>query len=359
MKKSVEGVTARRLLHYGLQGAVLALLVTFGVLAFTMAPETLQGLRDMHVRYVLPMVALVLGAWGCLACRIWIAARALKHPFPYRGALRIAISTEFGVAASPAGVGGTAIRLALLRSAGVPLGIGTTMVGADVLLDVLFFILVTPFALWVLLADPSWSGLLHTLFTSARCLPLLLIVAPVFIALALLVRRGSWFRDAQWLARKAPGSIRYRLPARVRLARSRVRSGVHQATGSAAYLYRQEWPALIGMFGLACLQWCCRYGVLPLLLLSLSTHRNPFPLLVLQGILFGISFLLVVPGGGGVIEMLSVMVLPLFVPRALIGMALLIWRFFTYYVHLLIGGAVFLNTIHNLGRLRNGPASSP
>jgi len=357
MKKNVDGFTARRLLRYGLQGAVLAILVTLGVLAFTMAPETLDGLRDMHGVYFLPIVALVLGAWACLAGRIWLAARALRHPIPYRGALRIAVSTEFGVAASPAGVGGTAIRLALLRSAGVPLGIGTTMVGADVLLDVLFFILVTPLAVWVLLADPSWSGLMRKLFTSARCLPLLLIAIPVFAMLVLLVRRGSWFRDAHWLAHKIPGSIRYRLPARLRLARSRIQAGVHQVTGSAGYLYRQQWPALVGMFGLACLQWCCRYGVLPLLLLSFSTHRNPFPLLVLQGILFAISFLLVVPGGGGVIEMLSVMVLPLFLPRALIGMALLIWRFFTYYIHLLVGGAVFLHTIRHLGRLRNRPPS--
>jgi uncharacterized protein (TIRG00374 family) len=348
--------------RYGLQGATLGLLVTLGVLVCTMAPETLHRLRGMRLVYFLPIALVVVCAWSCFAGRIWLAARALHHPVRFASALRIALSTEFGVAASPAGMGGTVVRVSLLRAAGIPLGVVTTMVGADVLLDILFFVLVTPIAVWVLVFDPSWSGLARAIWSRAHWFPVLLLAVPLLFVLLAVIRRASWYRDALWLSHKVPGSVRYRLPARVRLARSRVRASFLQVTSSAGYLYRQRRPAVVAMFLLACLQWCCRYGVLPLLLLSLGTHRNPFPLMALQGILFGVAFILVVPGGGGVVEMMAVMMLPLFVPKALIGLVLLMWRFFTYYVHLLVGGSVFLDTIRRLDRLRHPdppPAHGP
>lgn len=63
------------------------------------------------------------------------------------------------------------------------------------------------------------------------------------------------------------------------------------------------------------------------------------PLMLLQGCLFFISLLVVVPGGGGSVELLSGAVLPLFAPVALVGPAVLLWRVATYHLYVLAGGA--------------------
>ena len=350
-----DGITARKFLRYGLQGAILALVVTIAIIVLTMAPDTLRQAGQIKLAFIPLVLLLVAGAWLCFAGRISLSAKALGYHVRYRDAVKIALSTEFGCAASPAGVGGAVVRLALLRACGIPVALSTTMVAADVLLDTVFFVLMTPFALWVLVFDPEWSSLFVVALNGKWWLVGVVVALPLPVAGMLLLRRGSWYRDAHWLSSKIPGSTRFRLPLRVRFLRTRLRSEWKKVTTSAVFLYRERRSVLALNFVLTCIQWSCRYGVLPLVLLSFSCTRNPLPLMFVQAILLGVAFLLVAPGGGGVVELLSLVVLPLFVPRSMIGLALLFWRFFSYYIQLLVGGPVFLWTIRHLDRLRSRP----
>jgi uncharacterized protein (TIRG00374 family) len=87
-------------------------------------------------------------------------------------------------------------------------------------------------------------------------------------------------------------------------------------------------------------QWTCRYGVLPLTFHALGVDVPVLPLMLLQGCLFLLSLLVVMPGGGGSVELLSGALLPLFAPAALVGPAVLIWRVATYHLYVLAGGAM-------------------
>jgi uncharacterized protein (TIRG00374 family) len=70
--------------------------------------------------------------------------------------------------------------------------------------------------------------------------------------------------------------------------------------------------------------------------------------MIVQGILFTVSLVLVVPGGGGSVELLALLILPHFIPKSLIGVVLLMWRFLTYHLNILVGGAAFFRSVHDL-----------
>lgn len=353
--------TQARLIRWSVQGSCLGIAVTLAIVAYTLGPETLHAVRTLPVCLPFALAGLVGGAWASLAMRIWLVARSLKHPLPYRHALAIALSTEFGVAASPGGVGGTAIRLALLRRVGVPLTAGTAMAAVDAVTDAAFFGVVTVLAVVVFLTDPQWHSILGSFHVPPSALPAALVLAAIVAVLS----RGAWKagcspRPLQRICGRFAFLRKFRLPARLRRMRTRSRSGLRRVRRSMLLLVRRRRGILLANFCLACVQWSCRYGVLPVLLLGLGSHRNPLPLVFIQGILFSISLLLMIPGGGGIVELLSALILPLFLPKPLIGLTVLIWRFFTYYAALVVGGAVFLWTLGRWGvRIPQRALSAP
>lgn len=342
--------TRARLLRWSIQGACLGIATTLAILAYTLGPETVHAIRTLPWYLPLVLAGLVAGAWASLAMRIWLVARSLKHPIPYRHAAVIALSTEFGVAASPGGMGGTAIRLALLRRAGVPLTAGTTMSAVDAATDAAFFCVVTLLAVVVFITDPEWHSLLGAIHVSPLALP----VAAVVAALIAFLTRTAWKtgrspRPLHEISQRFPFLLRFRLPARLRRLRSRSRIGIRRVRRSVLLLVHRRRGILLANFCLACIQWSCRYGVLPVLLLGLDCHRNPLPLVFIQGILFSISLMLMIPGGGGIVELLSALILPLFLPKPLIGVVVFIWRFYVYYMALIVGGIVFAWALRRWG----------
>ena len=342
--------TRARLLRWSIQGACLGIATTLVIVACTLGPETVHAVRALPWHLPLVLAGLVAGAWASLAMRIWLVARSLKHPIPYRHALVIALSTEFGVAASPGGVGGTAIRLALLRRAGVPLTAGTTMSAVDAATDAAFFLVVTVLAVIVFIVDPEW----HSLLGAIRPSPVALAAGVAAAALLIVLTRTAWKtgrspRPLHGLSQRVPFLRRFRLPARLRRLRARSRIGLRRVRRSALLLVRRRRRILLANFCLACVQWCCRYGILPVLLLGLDCRRNPLPLVFIQGILFSVSLMLMVPGGGGIVELLSALILPLFLPKQWIGLVVLIWRAYVYYLALVVGGIVFAWTLRRWG----------
>jgi glycosyltransferase 2 family protein len=341
----------KRLIRTAVQGAGLGAVILALIFIFTVDESTGEALRHFPVHTLFLLLGMLFLAWASIGARVLLNARALGYRISYKQAWIIGLSSEFGVAASPAGMGGAAVRMSLLRKFGVPLSAGTTITGADIVMDMLFFALLFPVGVYIIATDPAWSGLLQ----SMRRFPLLaaaLILAPVgALILTLLIRGGRLADDLHALTRGTALGQRARLGARLRVFRMKLRSYGRDTLAAAQFMYRRRKGVLLLNLALASLQWSCRYGVLPVILLALNADRNPFPLMLIQGLLFSISLLLVIPGGGGGIELLALFLLPLFVPKGLIGLVLFLWRVFTYYLYLFFGGLTLSWALHRLDRI--------
>jgi len=325
---------------YAIRGAALVAVAMIAIVVLTSSDDTWEQLSAFE-RWTLPVAALmVVTAWLCNGARTLVMARALGHPLRFRQAIGITLSTEFGIAASPGGVGGTIIRISFLRRAGVPIPTAFTMLASDVAADLAFFAVLTPLIALYVLKGHMWANLVEEFRPGAALLPLLILAFTAALAYRI-VRRGGWKQRFQrWAAAFAWGR-RHRLPARVRMIWRNFAKSLREVAGVTRFLLAKRRRALLLNFALAGVQWSCRYGVLPLLLYGFGTVMNPFPLLVIQGFLFFISLAIVLPGGGGGVEVLTAVILPFFVPRSQVPLVVLLWRFFTYYLYLLGGGTVF------------------
>jgi glycosyltransferase 2 family protein len=348
--KQTPQLSQRAAFRYLLQGLALAGVATVGVFIFTVQPETWEQLKGFNIAYIPLLFALSCIAWLCNGARYRIVARALGYTLRFKQALMISLSTEFGMAATPAGMGGTVIRLSMLRRAGVPVAAGGTMMTTDAAIDIAFFLLLAPIAVFVILREQAFLGLVDEAsdFHALGAMGLLLLLLVCLVALL----RAAWFhRRLHRAAAATRFGRRRRLPGRWRHLRWRTSRSIRHILEALRFLGRRRKSALASAFALAAVQWSCRYGLLPLILLAFGIERNPLPLFLIQGLLFAFSLLLVLPGGGGGVEVTAALILRQLVPIPLVAVILLMWRFFTFHLYLLVGGSVFFYTCRHMDRL--------
>jgi uncharacterized protein (TIRG00374 family) len=328
-------------LRYGLQGVTLCVLATVLVLFFTVESETWNHIAHFNWWFAPIILSAIVLAWLCNGGRIWINSRALGHKLTYRQAVSVSLSTEFGIAASPAGMGGTALRLFLLKKAQVPLTTSASMLAADVFVDLTFFGLLTPIALYFIVRDQNWAQMFSELPGWQIGVGGGIFLAWIF-SMVLFFQTGFWVKVLHTIACATPHGRRQRWPGKFRQFRWALKRSMRRTWLITRFLFRKRRNALLINFCLASVQWLCRYGALPLILLAFGSLKNPFPLLFIQGFLFLFAMLVFLPGGGGGVEVATAFILGHFVPVSMVGLVLLLWRFSTYHLYLLAGGAVFL-----------------
>ena len=340
-------INTRKLITLAAQGLVITVVVSSLVLLFTSSSGTLTQLRENIQWSLVPLLALpVLISWSCNGTRFFLMCRCLGYRLSWWRATGIAISSEFGVAASPGGVGGTAIRLGFLKKSGVPFVHGGALLAADVFLDILFFSLITPFTAYALLQYVSFDKDLPLKEANPAWLAALLLPVGLF-----LLRKYLYHSVRQHAAFQ-----KYRLGGRIRLGRHKMMKGFRQGRMANALIFRKHRPMLVLNFILTAVQFSSRYSILPISIWMLGTDINPLPLIMMQGALYMISMLMVAPGGGGSVEVLAAFALPQLMPVHLVGVAILLWRLFTYHFYLLFGGAVFAVTLRRV--MGNKPSVS-
>ncbi len=339
MKPPVH-IDPKRMLRWVLQGVALAGVAMVAVFVFTVKPETWTQLRAFNPLWIPLLVSLVFTAWACNGARVWLFCRALGYPIRYRTALQASMSQEFGVAATPAGIGGAVIRLSLLKRAGIPVAASGSMLASDAAIDVLFFACLAPFAAWVMLHDTLFEKLLAQV--DSHVLIPTLIGGGAACVLAVVLLRSAWFhRLVERIAGATHFGRKKRLPARHRVLRRATSRTLTRMRDALALLWTRRKSALFLNFILASVQWTCRYSLLPLILFAMGTAVNPVPLFLAQGLLFMLSMLVVAPGGGGAVEIVAALILPAFVAVPLVGAVVLLWRLLTFNLYLLGGGTAF------------------
>ncbi len=268
-----------------------------------------------------------------------VLSHSLGHPLRYKQCLAISLSSEFGIAATPVGMGGAVIRLALLRRAGISLAHGTSMLATDVALDICYFLLLLPLAIYSLMRNQKILALFQK-WDNRSWIPILIGALFFILFIYLVIRYHLIWRGIKKIA-AWPKLDPYRLPARFRLLKWKLIVEIRHFKEGLHILFRMRRSAVLINFCLASMQWTCRYSILPLILYAFSLINDPIPLFLLQGLLFSASLLFVLPGGGGGVEMTTAFILGLLIPKALVGVVLLLWRFFTYHLYLAGGGVAF------------------
>jgi uncharacterized membrane protein YbhN (UPF0104 family) len=328
----------RRLAAYALQGATLALFASVAVVLWTLDDTTWAHLRAWRWETIAALLALVAASYLFQGARVLVLTRAAGHRIPYRRCVAQAFATQFGVATTPGGVGGPAIRVGMMRGEGVPVPTGISLVGADYVVDALVYAVLLPAAALVVWRDPFWHGL-------ADAVPR---VESAVVGIGLLALGGIVFAAVVG-ARSLPEPEEKKQGGRFRI-------GAREAWGSLCSLARHRRRALALNALLAALQLATRFGTLPVVLLSFGVAANPLPLIALQGALATVASLIVLPGGGGSVEAGAALILGRLIDVHLVGVVVVLWRLFAFHLPIALGGVIFLAWTRRIGPARSQAA---
>ncbi|HEX2252508.1 MAG TPA: lysylphosphatidylglycerol synthase domain-containing protein, partial [Thermoanaerobaculia bacterium] len=199
--------SARRWLRLALYAALVAMAAGGLVFLLTFDASALGELRRLGPLSVGALALLMVGTWAAGAARLVLLARSLGHPLSGRGGMAVAMGGEFGVAASPTGVGGTVLRIGLLRLYALPMTDATAVAGADLVIDAVVAVVFTLVALPLAFLLPGPRMLLEALAAQlAGHLAKVLVAVLLLLAVAILVWRWVRARRARRAARAAAAS---------------------------------------------------------------------------------------------------------------------------------------------------------
>ncbi|MEJ5363809.1 MAG: lysylphosphatidylglycerol synthase transmembrane domain-containing protein [Desulfosoma sp.] len=321
----------RKLLKAAFFGAVLCIFPPLVVLLSRDGPEMLENFHRVPIGLLGLFSSMVFGAWVCHSLRVLIMVRALGYPCSWVDAFFAALAMEFGVAATPGGVGGATLKVASLKKLGMPVGESLGLIATDLLIDMVFFLATGIAGTWAAVTDPRWQKMWASV--TVRRLPEVGWEAVAVFGVAVLMSL-LWMKKSRsnrtGLVGEVPGA-----------AESSPRESLWGKTLDALRLGCRVAPRLFQNHAAAvftCLflslgQGLCRFGILPLLVRFFDADFSLLPLFPLQALLWALSLALVTPGGGGGVEILSLVFLRALLSTEEATVIVFVWRFFTLHLN--------------------------
>ena len=309
----------------------LSFAATIGVSIYMIAGWSQQGTSlALPIRaHLLAMLAVTVEVLA-RSLKIRWSARAAGIRLPLFTAARTCLGGDFAAAITPARSGAEPARFFVLAESGLPSSSILVILYAELLLEVFSLAAVV---LAVAIIFRHAGGVLVGLVSMVGA------YASVIIgigALALfLSRRNANGPPPRWARRLRLHAGRWRTIQRaLRKRRSTIDS-----------VERVDRMPAIGAFLASVVHVAIRLTVLPALVLTTVAAVPLAPLALWPlGFLYGAA-VVPAPGGGGAVEMAFRAALGDAIPVQLFGAALLWWRFYTFYIYILLGAIAAGNTV--------------
>ena len=262
------------------------------------------------------------------AFKIKASARSCGEELSFATALRVCLAGDFAAAVTPARSGAEPARFLVLRESGMPAASRVLVLFLELFLEMWSLLLVCLLLAWLFHGrGASTLGLLSLVGGYSS------FVLGLGAAGWLLSRHSTHGPPPYWLRKLGAGAGSWRrLQGTLRDLRSALR---------AMKTARPLWILLA--FGGSILHVLFKVSTLPILVFlgdpGFALSRDSLAPLVLWPLaLFYGGVVVPAPGGGGFIEGAFAATLSNAIPPGLFVAALLWWRFYTFYLYLLIGG---------------------
>lgn len=332
----------RTLARWGTTIVVLGAAINLAIAWQSIRSGATRALDNVDPIWLLVAALLGTGPWLFIAARMWMWARFLDSPITFRDALRATVGTELTSSISPKAIGGAPAKLALLVDAGVRPGRSASILMLDNIADVVFFALIAPA---IAVATARWQ-VPEVREVIDRVLDKILAAAPwigvavaVVVVAVLIQRRRSARRPATEMSK-----------LRRTLEQIRV-----DFLSAYALVGRRGKLRAVAAVALTAGLWFCRASVATAVMFGLGTPVDPVLFFLLQWVVFAMMVFVPTPGAALGAEASFAAILDGFVPEGILGVVTAGWRFFAFYLPLLVA----LLVMPLLSRAGTAPAVAP
>jgi hypothetical protein len=320
----------------GLQIFLVCTIIGFVVvLSRTSVRDTIHHLVNFDLRFLGLALGLVVFDWLVSALRIYIFANRIHPPITYGACMRSCFANVFLGGATPSQSGGAAAQIYVLWAEGmsvldatVACFLGGFLGTVIILLGCAIFF---SFAVHPDFIPPGLrvvSGISFALFAAILAATLLSLLSP-----------GRFKRVVHWLTRRMPG-IGRRLEQRHMVERLfDTVDRYHDLM--TRFLVRGR---LLFSFGLllSALIYLNKFMIAWVVLRGMGVHADVLQVLYMQVVLLLIFYFSPSPGASGFAEITTMAVMGSVIPKGGAGAFVLLWRFFTLVLSMLIGAGILV-----------------
>src|SRR5690242_16738884 len=331
-----------RLLRRGLElFAVISLVGVVVVLA--VYGENVQAVAHtlLHLQWGWIILGLGLASmdWIGGGTRLWVVARHVHPGVRLRDMIIAGGMSAWAAYLTPFQSGAGPTMMWVMRRSGVRLPEAMTSTFMTFVATVAFFAITGPLAIYLgagkslarhdIVLGITYYGLFRTSLTIFGILGVLMLVAMVF---------PVWLRDAvHWLATR----LEHR-SSRVAARIAQLREGIDRAHEClVAFGSPRGWLALLWAVLLSGPSHANKLLAGYVALRTLALHTNFVDILLLQTFITFLLYFAPTPGSSGLAELLSAVVMKIYVPAPELPSYTLIWRFINSYVTVIVGSLLF------------------
>lgn len=262
---------------------------------------------------------------GARAAKLTLSARSVGIRLPLGTSIRTSLGGDFGAAITPARSGAEPARFLILAESKVPPGDAIVVLFAELLLEAISLAIVVA-AVAVIFHD---AGRVLGALVGVVGGYSVFVLGLAVVAL-LLSRRERNGVPPRWARRVGLNAKRWQIVERWLQQVRDMRDQVRDIDFGLALLALLASVVHVAM----------RLFVLPALVLTVDPKVRLAPLALWPlGLLYGAA-MVPAPGGGGAIEVVFRTALGDVIPPGIFGAALLWWRFYTFYLYILLGAIV-------------------
>lgn len=308
-----------------------SLIVLVIILFFTINANTVEYLKKVNPWFLLLAFLAHILTMCFWAMRIKKMAGSLGYPIRFFYSLNLVFANLLAAAVTPAQAGGEPVRVHELYKAKVPLGDATAIVIMERVLDGVALAALAAFAMFALTEEWKSLGAISDIMVFITWI----FVAGCLVLFYLAVRRPDVMKRmadkaARFFTRKWE-------PAKVTHLLERIEKEIANFHTAVIKFVRSAKSGLLWGFLFTLLYWVSEIVTASLILMGLGQPPLFFESFVIQLILAILMMLPLTPGSSGIAEVGATSMYALFLPSAIVGIFVVLWRVVLYYFNIALG----------------------
>ena len=310
------------------------------IFVFVWDQQTLDIILGMKMEYIFAALLLHLLSFVVWGLRTSSMSKALGYNVKFIDSLEIVSSSVFLASITPSSAGGEPLRVHLLSKRYMPLGKATSVVVTERLLDAIVILIAAPIAVYFLRGRMNNPGIDILLLAGV-----VTILGVILLLMYSVKRPGKLVNIIHMFS-----GLFARITGKSELVKNlpqRVEKEIgHFNECSYTFINEGRSGLFYGML-LTVLFWVLEFSLIPVLLLGLGSQPFFLYAFATQVLLFILLIVPATPGSSGIAEFGATTLFSTFVPAYMLGVLVIIWRAFTFYINLLIGGLVSFKILHD------------
>ncbi len=319
----------------------------------TMDGTTRRAVSRIDVMSFMLVLALVCGRWLAECFRFKLIINGVGRHLPLKSIVKSVLGSAFAGTVTPYRAGTLPMQAFFFSQYGLTGGEAAAVATTGAALSVLLLTVSVPMVLLVT------SSRVHVGF-GVRAILVAGAVAGLFVFLLTLYWMKEPGEATRMLGRLVPA--RRREKPRFKRFEERLARGIEDFSSSLHRLLHAPRATLAGIVALTLAFWFSEVLTGPLILRGLGYGRYFWQALLAELVISAVLPFTPVPGESGVAEVAFAGIFVVFIPRNTVALVTVAWRFFEFYVPLLVLGIAFVLAMNDVARRRareRSPAPSP